>query len=197
MKGPKTYHLQEIWEWYALKVLAANPEWWGVYKDPVQNATIYSKYYDEKGRRCVIEMMSYAKFREAMSLLFELAKEAIIDGEVFSFKSKIGRIRVRRIEIDHSRKRVDFYKTNMRPKVWNEEKQKLVPSKVICYTDDDYNKVGWHKNGGFLKNLVLYEFIPTKNLSSGKGFNQMLHKANRENPILKYKYLFYPLKKRK
>lgn len=196
MRGPETYHMRDVWEWYSLKLLAANPDWCGVNKDKVLNYYIYAKYMED-GKRKVDEILSYKTFMDTMKTFFELAKESIVNGESLKLGGHLGMIEARRVQRDHSKKVINYERTNQQPKVWNEEKQKMSPARLVFFTTDDWCRIGWLKIRRWVKNITVYEFRPAKDLRSGKGFNQMLSKALNENPGLKYKYTYYPLKRRK
>jgi hypothetical protein len=193
-QGPNTYHLKDIWESYAATLLAANPEWWGTKYNKVQNYYLYRKYNDSiTGRKIVIEVFTYAKFREICETYFELAKEAIIKGEALDMTSGVGKICARRVQRNHTHKTINYARTKLQPKVWSDEHGKEIRKKIIYYTNDDWCRIGWHKFGK-MKNETVYEFTITKNSKEGICFNQQLDKALKANPLLKYKYLYYPLK---
>lgn len=193
-----TYHMRDVWEWYSYKLLASNPDWCGVNKDKITNYYIYAKYTDENGKKRVDEVLSYKVFMETMKVFFDLAKYEIVnEGTVLNLLGRMGSIAVRRVERDHSKKVINYERTKQQPKVWNEKKQKYVPSRIIYFTTDDWCRIGWHKIRRWVSNLNVYEFRPAKDLRSGKGFDQILVKALTENPLVKYKYRYYPLRKRK
>lgn len=197
-KGTDTYHLKDVWEWYSYKLLSANPQWCGVNKDKIINYYIYAKYVDENGKRRVDEVLSYRVFMDTMKTFFDLAKTSVVyDGQALKLLGRLGSIAARRVERDHSKKVINYERTKQQPKVWNEEKQKEVPSKIIYFTTDDWCRIGWHKVRRWVQNLNVYEFRPAKDLRSGKGFDQIMVRALTENPSIKYKYKYYPLKKRK
>jgi len=91
---------------------------------------------------------------------------------------------------------INFGKTMKQPKVWNEELGKEVREKIIYHTKDDWCRIAWHKFGK-LYNSSMYEFKPSAQTKSGIGFRQQLSKALDENPLLRYKYPYYPLRKLK
>lgn len=192
-----TYYLKDIWEAYSFKLLAENPTWVGVNQDKVKNYRIYAKYTDETGKKRIEEILTYKKFADTMKTFFSLAKLKVVNGGVLKLKGHLGAIAARRVERDHSKKVVNFNKTNQQEKVWSEEKGKLVPKKVIYFVSDDWCRIGWHKIRRWLKNVTVYEFRPAKDLKSKQGFNQLLSSALLKNPNIKYKYIFYPLNKRK
>lgn len=189
---PKTYHLNNIWEQYAATLLAANPEWWGVVHNRIQNHTLYRKYKDESGRNIVIMTFCYEQFKKVVSTYFQLAQDRIIQGEALDMTSGVGKICMRRVERNHSHKSINFHKTKLQPKVWSEAHGREIRKKIIYHVSDDWSRVGWHKFGK-MKNETVYEFRITKNAKSGIGFNQKIDKALKENPLLKYKYIFFPL----
>lgn len=196
LKGPKTHNLKSIWQAYVMK-LRAKPEWFQSKSKrslKMQNYTVCCKYIDELGKPRIMTY-DYGVFKDAMELFFTLAKEAIIDGEALDFGHGIGKIAVRRVERNHARKMVNFYKTKLQPHVWNEEKQKMMRAKIIYFTGNDYCRIGWHKQGK-LTNETVYEFLPTSETASGIGFKQMMTTALNANPNQKYKYIYFPLKRK-
>lgn len=207
MSNATTFHMRDIWEWYSIRLLRSNPTWVGVTKNRIQNFYIYAKYKDENGKKHIKEVMSYSIFMECMSTFFETAKDYVVQGEYLVLGSALGYIAPRRVERDHRKKSVNFVRTNAQPKVWSEEKQKMVASRVIYHTEDDWCKIAWSKFYKFssnstarqllVKNLPCYQFKPAKDLRSGRGFDQLLTKALRDNPLLKYKFTLAPLNKKK
>jgi hypothetical protein len=197
MTANNTYHARDIWKYYSRTLLLQNPEWWGVYKDKIPDYTIYRKYVDEKGRKCVIEIISYKTFMSTLSLLLEKAKFAICEGETFNLLHRMGKICARRVERNHAKRTINYARTRAQNKVWSETKGKFVPAKIIYHTSDDWCRIGWHRVKICAKNQNLYEFKPAKDLRSKKGFNQLLDKALKTKPFLKYKFIYYPLEKRK
>lgn len=195
-KNPKTYHLKEVWEWYALKLLAANPDWCGLCKkgDKTQNYFIYAKYTDSSGKKRMDEIISFKSFKDVVTEFFELAKEKIIAGGTLKLANNLGNIFPKRVARDHSKKVINYAKTKLYPKVWSEEKQKMVRSKIIYYTNDDWCRIGWSKLNKAVRNLAVYEFCPTTGDDKHrKGFKQMFAEAIKANPLLKFRYKYYPL----
>lgn len=192
-----TYYLKDIWEYYSYKMLASNETWVGVNQDKIKNYRIYAKYVDENGKKRIEEVMTYKVFADAMRTFFDLAKQQVVQGGTLKLKGHLGVIAARRVQRDHSKKTINFHKTNLQEKVWSEEHQKMVPKRIIYFITDDWCRIGWHKVRRWLKNVTVYEFRPAKDLKSEKGFNQLLSKALADNPNLKFKYIFYPLKRKK
>jgi hypothetical protein len=186
-----TYHLKDIWDSYCLSLMASNEGWVGENGKEVLYKSMYRKYRN-KGKLSVIEAITYQKYVEVISMFFELAKEHIINGEVLNLGNKMGKICARRVQRDHRKKAIDYAATSKQTPVWNDAKNKYV-KKLIYFTTDDWCRIGWHKMNA-ITNETVYEFKPTRNLRSGLGFNQQFSSALKKNPILKYKYLYYPLK---
>lgn len=196
-KKSQTYYLKDIWEWYSFKLLEANPTWCGVNKDKIKNFFIYAKYKNTQGKRVVDEVLSYKIFSECMKTFFNLAKHEVIQTGLPLHMIGLGYIQPRRVQRDHSKKVINYARTNQQPKVWSEERQKMVASRLIYYTTDDWCRIGWKKKmfTPWVPNLALYEFKVAQELKSGQGFGQMLSKAITENPHIVYKYEYYPLRK--
>lgn len=192
----KTHFVHDIWQAYAKRLLLAHPEYWGRYHNHTDNCYIYTKK-DNK----IIEVITYPKFRRIIEVFFDKAKRAIIAGETYKIGSYLGKICARRVERDFRKKtqrRINWEATRRQPKIWNEEKQKEVYKHVIYYTDDDWCRIGWNKpeNAGGEGFSKFYEFKPTKDSRAGTGFAQQFTAALKADPILKYAYLFYPLRTR-
>jgi len=164
-KAPRIYYLKDVWTWYSNTLLSSNPEWWGAYKDRIHNYYIYRKYYDEKGKRIVIEVFSWKKFKEVIEDYYDRAKEAIINGECIDMRNSIGKICARRVQRNHKKKVINYAKTLKQPKVWSEKLGREVREKVIYFTEDDWCRIAWHK---FMKitNESMYEFSPASNTFS-------------------------------
>lgn len=200
MKGPKTHHLKDIWEKYALTLLGKNPEWW--YASPNRTAKvkyeiIYKLHADAgTGKLQVLKVISYSEFRAIIEDFFIMAKEAVIEGKAVDLTSRLGKICGKRVERDHTKKKVNWPRTMKRPKVWSEEKQKMVPDKIIYLVDDDWCRINWYRLG-MVTNETAYEFKPSDRTDSGIGFSQMFGKALEENKMLKYKFPYFPRAQRK
>lgn len=193
-KGPKIHHLKDVWNWYSNTLLSGNPEWWGVYKDRVTNYYIYRKYTDGDGKRVVIEVFSWPKFRHIIETYYDKAKDAIIAGEAVDMKMRIGKICARRVQRSHNKRVINYAKTMKQPKIYSEKMGREVRAKVIYYTADDWCRIAWNKTKQ-LTNESVYEFFPTSNTKSGNCFCQQFSRVLTANKLLKYKYPYYPLRK--
>lgn len=194
-KGPQSYNLSDVWTQYVYNILAVNPTWVGMKKDgsPMPYYYIYRKDYTDEGKLEVTELFSYKLFREIISRFFQKSKEHLIEGRAISMTNNLGKIIIRRVERMHRKKTINYAKTLQQPKVWCPIRQKEIREKIIYFTDDDYCRVGWHKVGK-VKNESAYKFVPSKQSYTGVGFGQQLSRALNADPLLKYRYIYYPVK---
>ena len=189
--SPKMHHIRDVWKVYAFNLLTAHTDWWGRYHNKTDNYYIYRKINTDRGIS-IEEVFSYAKFKQIIDEFFISAKVSVIEGEAINLR--IGKVCARRAERDHSNKQVNWGKTRLQDKVVSEKTGKLIPKKMIYHTEDDYCRIGFHKVGK-VRNETLYEFKPADNNSMGTGFKQEFTKALRQNILLKYRYLYFPLHK--
>jgi hypothetical protein len=142
-------------------------------------------------------VMSFSRWYNIVSVFFETAKIKIIEGQRLHM-GRVGTIYPKRIERSFHNKQVNWYATNARPKVWDEERQKYLPDKLIFHVSADYCRIAWQKENKAWKVRVSRKFVPTKSSSttSGRtdkvGFKEQFSRALKANPALKYKYVFCP-----
>lgn len=191
LSTPKILHLKDAWKDYALRLLSLNPEWWGRYHSHTYNYFIYRRVMID-GVPTVEIVFSFSRFRQIVDEFFLAAKVCVIEGEAVNLGNHIGKICARRVERNHANKQVNWGRTNLQEKIWSEEKQKMVPKKMIYFTEDDYSRIGLHKTGR-VKNETVYEFVAAENNSTGTGFKQEFVRALNKNPLLKYRYIYFPL----
>jgi hypothetical protein len=183
---PKVHYLKAIYADYAQRLLAAHPEWWGKYekKLKLKNCYIYAKGQNGK----VIEKMSWHLYKEVIERFYHQAKDAIIQGESLRLGANLGKLRAVRIQRNFSKPKVNWgetYKQNLK-----DDNGKLIK---IYYTDDDYCRIEWAKVG-MIPNEVSYNFSPAnKNMETGKGFKKEFINALNADPLLKFKYKYYPI----
>lgn len=182
----------DMWKAYATRLLDTNPEWWSRYENYTSNYAIYRKV----GTR-VEEVMNYKRFSTIIRAYFTRAKKAIINGDAVNMLSSVGKICARRVERDFRNKRqrrVDYGKTRQQPLVWSEEHQKMKYAHVVYYTGDDWCRIGWHKTQS-IKNETVYEFRPSStSWNRTSGFELEFSQALIKDPLLKYQYLFFPVR---
>lgn len=196
---PKIHHVEDMYREYALSLLAANLDWKGTLCSncKIKNGTITRPYdaFDNKLKNKRMVVMTYQMFSKIVQTYFTYAKEAIIQGEVLSLGNRLGKITAVRIQRNFKNKTIDYPETAKQPKVWSEEKQKMVASKVIYYITEDYCRIKWFKTRS-VKNDYLYEFEPAKQGSGNRiSLTTMLCTALTETPLLRFKYVYYPFVK--
>lgn len=190
-KQPKIYHAKDAWRGYANQLLALNPDWWGKYHLLLDNYYIYRRV-ESDGKMIVEEVFSYAKFRQILDEFFIAAKQAVIEGEAVNLGNCVGKVCARRVERDHSNPQINWGRTALQPKVFNEKTGKMAPKKLIYFTEDDYCRIGLHKTGR-IKNETVYEFAPTRDNKTKTGFRQEFAAALSSNMLLRFRYLYFPL----
>lgn len=192
----KTHHLEDMWKVYANRILNKNPHWFGKTHNKIENFYLYQEVTNKKdGVKKFVLMFSYERFRRIIETYFDLAKEYIIEGYALDLTHYLGKLAMRTVERNYKNRKIDFNKTKKQPIIVGEDGIKR-RAKIIYHIAEDWCRVGWHKYG-MLKNETVYQFSITKNLKSGKGFNQMIIKALTEQPELKNQYLYYPLIEKK
>lgn len=209
---PKTWLPHEVYKQFALDLLKTNPAikqtvrryykkgyrdkqvyvggYWGVFNHArnISNFWIYTAIRsDDKPR--IIEIINYDRWQKIMDAYFDSAKRAIISGESLSLGHYLGRIEASHIERNHANRQVDFFETSKMPKV--ERNGKMVASKIVYHTDDDYVRISWRKNA-HLQNESVYHFNPAKGKTGNPGFKEEFSAANKDNPSLRFKYPYYP-----
>lgn len=188
IEQPKIWYMRDIYAQYAQQLLDAHPEWWGKYEKSIKmrNCFIYAK--SENGK--VEEKMSWYKWKNAIECYFFKAKDAIIQGEVLRLGAGVGKIRAIRVQRDFSTPSVNWSATFQQNEF--DESGHL---KKIYFADDDWCRIEWCKFK-MLANETSYRFTPAgKNVATKKGFKTEFSQALKKDPLLKYKYKFFPLAK--
>lgn len=190
--GKAIHVLKDIWIAYAEKLLKKDPNLVSKYANKTRHYVIG---YMEDGK--FIEVLSYPKYRRTVERYFDKAKRAIIQGEAINMGGGVGKICGKRVERDfrkQKQRRVNWHKTRQLPKVWDEAKQKWVAPYYIYFTSNEWCRIAWVKNE-LLKNETVYEFAPASRNSAGtSGFKLEFSQAQKEDPLLQYRYLYNPLK---
>lgn len=194
---PKVWHTRDLYQEYAAFILRNDLQCWGKYNVPAKrkNYWIYKTVKMPSGATKVVEVMNYRRWKQVVTTYFEAAKRRIIfEGAILSL-GHLGRIWPKRIERDFTKPRTNWIATMRQPKVLREGK--LVPERIIYYTEEDYIRIGWRKNNHYT-NEAVYEFKPTNNdgVYGALGFSQEFSRANMSDPMLKFKYEYFPLKDR-
>ena len=180
---PKTHFCKDIYKAFAIQLLKDNPEYWSKYNYilKVSNYVIYKK--SKQGPEVIID---YPMFQKILQTYYTLAKTVIIQGGEFNLGNNLGVIAARRVERNHKNKSVNFVETAKQPR-----KENGKPERVIYYTDDDWCRIGWVKSRK-IQDQTFYEFRPTSNDMRGGGFKHEFSQALQKNPLLKFKYKYYP-----
>ena len=181
--------MKHIWLAYVEKLLKENP----TYRK--KNTSPHYRHYTIIIQKNVgdrwVQIITYERFRKIAEHLLNSAKNAVIAGEGFNFPH-CGKIYVKRIQRDFRSKnrQVDWGKT-MKKNSDFDENGKRIYKKLYYFSSDDYLRVAWNKAD--ITGKKWYEFVP----ASGKnqtGFKAELGVANAKDPLLKFRYVFNPLK---
>lgn len=175
----------DIYQAYVIKLLRENPTYWTRYSNKVKNYWVY-RSVKTAGKNYVETVISYPQFRNIVEQYFTRAKDYIILGASINMGSNIGIIAARRVERNFSKRLINFAES---AKYKDPTTGKY--TKIIFYDDDDWLRIGWEKTNN-LANSGVYKFMPTPNDMHGGGFKREFSRANQRNPLLKYKYKFYP-----
>lgn len=182
---PRKHLVLDIYQAYVKKLLRENPTYWTRYDKHTRNYWVF-RTVKEGGQSRVDTVISYAEFRSIIEHYFNRAKDYIIMGSTLNMGSQIGYIAARRVERNFSKKIVNFYETAKQPKTPEGR-----PSKIIYWEDDDWIRIGWEKTTQ-IANIGVYKFTPTHDDMRGGGFRREFSDANKRNPLLKYKYRYFP-----
>lgn len=179
-KKTKDYTAYDMYNWYCNKMVAEHPELYFLESDRIirdRGVRVLMK----KSRDKATIHMTYTMFRAIVERINEKAKELIISGEIYKISNRLGILLGRRIERNFSKPQVNVIATVI--------SRKFNPNAPTVYlTDDDYCRVAWKKqskvHGGGVRNQQYYEFRPCKN------FRKEFSRAQKKDPLLKYKYEF-------
>jgi hypothetical protein len=183
---PKMFQPKDVYQSYVKILLAENPEFWGVYSRgrKMKNFWIYRRV---KGK--VVEVLNFDRWYHIMVSFIMRIRDRVTAGEVFEMGHNLGKIEARCIERNFSNPKVNFFETNKQPKKMN-DKGKMVPERIVFFTDEEYVRIGWDKSHN-LTNETVYEFRPTQGNVTKEGFAEAFSHANMKNPLLKRKYRYF------
>jgi hypothetical protein len=184
---PKQFTSIDVYAAFALKLLAAHPDWWGKGEPKLKRKNCY--IYAKEDNKIVLKM-SWHLWKEITDSYFFKAKDAVVAGETFRLGNNLGKIRGARIERNFTKPKIDWFQTMSQkiPDPHNEGK-----FLKIFHTDEDYCKIEW-KKFGMITNETSYNFQPAaKNCRNNKGFKFEFSSAIKKDPMLKYKFKYYPL----
>lgn len=182
---PKKHLCLDIYQAYVKKLLRDNPSYWTRYANKISNYWVY-RAVKTADKNYVETVISYPEFRNIIEQYFTRAKDYIILGHALNIGANVGIIEARRVERNFAHKIVDFNETMKQP--IGEDGKRV---KIIYFDDDDWIRIGWIKTDN-IPNRGLYKFKPTCADMRGGGFKAELSRANKRNPLLKYKYRYFP-----
>lgn len=182
LKSPRaTRTVKDAYVEYATQILKDNPEFWSKYNHKTPHYQVF-----KRGVNRVIEVISYPRYRAIVEEWFNGAAHYIIQGSVLTLGNRLGRIAPRRVERNFKNEQIDWKATKA---MWERKGER---KGLVYFTDEEWIRIGWKKTGK-LKNSFLYRFSPAEgNTLTQRGFKKEFSQANRENPLLKLKYEFYP-----
>lgn len=205
---PNELHtIKDIWEAYATQLLKDNPDYFGRFSDKIKNFYIYRKgtpYRSTVVWNRPVKAFSrsglvicYTDFRKIIEQYLLHARLAIIQGEAVDLMSFLGKLCARRVERNfRTQRKIDWGASKKYRRV-DPVTGKVKYARVVRVTTDDWCRIGWHKTAK-IKNEYFYEFMPSEGSREGSlGFKQLFSGALNRDPLLKYRYLYAPLKPKK
>lgn len=178
----KMYVCKDVYSAYVEKLLRDNPEYWGKYGQRIKNCYIYV----QRGNK-IEEVISYPRFRKIVETYLSRAKYYIIEGWEVNLGNNLGVIAARRVERNFSRKVINHGETAKQPRDPETGKR----TKIVYFTDPDWCRIGW-KRSRKVKNDRFYQFSPSCHDMRGGGFKHEFNQALKKNPLLRYRYQYFP-----
>jgi hypothetical protein len=178
------WYLRDIYQQFAEKELEKHDDWWGKYEQKVKMKNCY--LYEQKNGQIILRM-SWYMFKNIIEAYYHKAKDAIIKGETLRLGNELGFMRAIRVERNFDNPTINWPETF-------KQRQFDAFGKIIkvYYTDDDWCRIQWAKFNA-ITNETLYVFTPAKrNMSTNKGFTYEFSKALKTDPLLKFKYKYFP-----
>jgi len=180
--------VKHVWKAFVKSQLEQHPKYY------TKGQAIFQEL--EPGK--VKEIMDYKTFRGIIERFFDQAKKAIIEGEAVQIPC-MGAIAAKRISRDFRKEQKDIdWGRSIAKGSEKLENGRMSPDKLYYYTNDDYCRIAWWKPK--IANISVYRFEPT-NKSSGtredcktKGFKTQFSEALDQDPFLKFRYIFGPLR---
>lgn len=189
IERPKVYSMRNVYAHFAEKLLKENPDWWSKYEKRLKLKNCYIYAQGPNGKPVL--KMSWLLWKEIVERFYFKAKNAIIEGETLRIGGNVGKIRGIRIERNFNKPVVNWGETH-RANI----RQPNGKLKRVFYTEEDYCRIQWAKFG-MLTNESCYNFDPAKeNMATHKGFTAEFIQAQKDDPLLKYRYKYYPIRKK-
>lgn len=168
-----------MYRWYIHKMLRANPTYWTEYDQAIRKKGIVTLMKKSTLGKDQVHM-TYTWFRAIIEKNNSKARGYVINGYKYNLGFGLGYLLARRIERNFSKPKVNVVATVL-------HRRSSLTKDTIYYLDDDYCRIAWHKVGD-VRNESVYLFKPCKDFRL--DFSRSLF----NNPVLKYKYLFFPLR---
>jgi hypothetical protein len=163
-----------------------NPTWYSRWDKSLKMSNCY--IYAIENNKIVLKM-SWQLWKEITERYFHKAKKAIIYGETLRLGHGVGKIRGARNQRNFKNPYVDWATTrklNLRKPDGRLQR--------VYFTTEDYCMIQWVKTS-MIPNKGDYNFdAATANTTTGKGFRKEFSEAVRNNIMLKYKFVYNPLK---
>lgn len=173
----------DMYKWYVKKICESDKTLRTVYDDVLKAKGIDIVYREVKGKREIY--ITYTIFKSILERNNTLAREAVIEGEVYKLSNSLGYLRARRIERNFAKPTVDVIAT---VNYWKENPEAKERKIKIYHQDDDFVRIAWHKNAyKGVRNITAFDFKPCKD------FRVSFARENKSRPLLKFNYLFHPL----
>jgi len=173
----------DMYMWYVKKLCASDETLKTESDQLLKRKGIVVVYRMLKGKKQIY--ITYTMFKNILEHNNTLAREAVIEGQIYNLGQSLGHLRARRIERDFSKPTVNVVATM---NYWRDHPEKR-PQVKIYFLDDDYVRIAWHKSSSStgVRNLTVYDFKPCKD------FRVEFGQSSIKRPLLKFKYLYFPL----
>jgi len=123
--------------------------------------------------------ITYPLYKTVLDLFNKKIADKILDGHMFNMGSKLGTIRIKKIERSPENKVINWPETQ---KMWKEQGFK---EGFVYFTDKYYYRWAWEKRRCTVKNKSVYKFWPT----SGKnGLRRRLVARLKNDPFASTNY---------
>lgn len=170
-----------VYGFYVRKLMGKNPTYKLFRDDRLRTKGVHTVYDIQNYNKHFV--VDYKRFSDVIALFNKKATASIIKGERLRLGHGLGYLTAKRIERNYNRPRMDVIAT-MKARRGGD------PTARIYYTDDDYCRIAWQKNGN-VRHCYAYEFKPTY------GFRKDFSGALRADPLLQFRYPFNEYDNRK
>ena len=123
--------------------------------------------------------VTYPLYKTILELFNKKMADKILDGFLFNMGSKLGTLRIKKIERTPKNKVINWPETK---KMWQEQGYK---KDFVYFTDKYYYRWAWEKRRCTVKNKSVYKFWPT---SGREGLKRQLVKRLKTDPFASTNY---------